>query len=85
MDRSERYYKISKTLNLGRPVNTKRLLEIIDPCSRATLLRDIEYLKLHFNAPIVHDRKLRAYQLEPTDARIELLGIWFTPHPRHMN
>ncbi len=83
MDRSERFYKIGKLLNRGKPVCTATLLQTLEPYSRYTLGRDIDYLKLHFNAPIVYDRKQRAYQLEPTDARIELPGIWFTPAEAH--
>ena len=83
MDRSERFYKIVKLLNRGKPVSTATLLQTLECCSRYTLLRDIRYLIDHFNAPIVQDRKQKGYRLDPLDAHIELPGIWFTPAEAH--
>jgi predicted DNA-binding transcriptional regulator YafY len=46
--------------------------------SRATVFRDIEYLKDRFNAPILYDRKDRGFHFDPAAPQFTLPGIWFT-------
>jgi predicted DNA-binding transcriptional regulator YafY len=56
--------------------------------SRATLKRDLEYLRARMDAPIVYDRFDNGYRLDadPRDARQvkhELPGVWFSEREIH--
>ena len=55
MDRSERFYKIDRLLQGGLSVSFAKLKEALG-ISDAQLKRDIQYMRLHFNAPIEYDR-----------------------------
>jgi predicted DNA-binding transcriptional regulator YafY len=85
MDRTERFYKIDQLLNGRRPVSMETLLRELG-VSRATVKRDLEYLRDRFNAPIVWDREAQGYRYEtPTgDApRYALPGLWFSAAEVH--
>ena len=60
MDRTERFYKIDQLLNDRRSVPMNTLIEELG-ISRATVKRDIEYMRDRLNAPVVWDRSLRGY------------------------
>ncbi len=51
MDRTERFYKIDQLLKDSKIVPFARLAEILG-VSRATVKRDLEYMRERFNAPI---------------------------------
>lgn len=54
--------------------------------SRATLTRDIEFLRSQLNAPVVFDPELKGYRLdnsESTDAAHQLPGLWFNETEIH--
>jgi len=79
MDRTERFYKIDQLLKDRRAVSMAVLMEALD-VSRATVKRDLEYMKDRLNAPIVWDRSLRGYRFDPTQPGAEkysLPGLWF--------
>lgn len=81
MDRFDRIYDLHKILSASRyPVPRKRLEEELE-CSRATVKRIIESMRLYLNAPIAYDRKLNGYYYETNSAdgeqMYELPGIWF--------
>ena len=76
MDRTERFYKIDQFLKERRAVPLAVLVEELD-VSRATIKRDLEYLRDRLNAPIVWDRSMRGYQYgrsQPGAPRYSLPG-----------
>ncbi len=76
MDRTERFYRIQRLLRLRRAVPLDEFLAVLE-VSRATLVRDLEYLRNRLNVPIVWDRTDRGYRLDATAADQELPGLWF--------
>ncbi|MDX1376077.1 MAG: WYL domain-containing protein [Burkholderiales bacterium] len=79
MERLERFYRIDRLLKERAPVpfvELQRALEI----SRATLKRDLDYMRDRFNAPIEYDRAARGYRfgVHRTGPRYELPGLWFS-------
>lgn len=77
MNRTERFYKIQKLLETRRTVTSeefRRELEV----SRATLNRDLEYLRDRLQMPLFWDSMERAYRLEPGRRSINLPGLWMT-------
>jgi predicted DNA-binding transcriptional regulator YafY len=83
MDRTERFHLIDMMLSSPEVATFERLLARLD-VSRATLKRDLEYLRNRLNAPIVWDRDGTS-----TDAgtglgpQYELPGLWFSADEIH--
>jgi predicted DNA-binding transcriptional regulator YafY len=90
MDRTERFYKIDQLLAERRLVPFEALQAALE-VSRATLKRDLLYLRDRLNAPIVWDRAARGYRYAgrtaPGDAhagrQFELPGLWFNAREIH--
>jgi predicted DNA-binding transcriptional regulator YafY len=84
MDRLERFYKIDHLLRADGVVSLRSLQEKLE-VSRATLKRDLEYMRSRFNAPIIWDREARGYRFEPTryGPRYQLPGLWFNASEAH--
>ena len=86
MDRTERFYKIELLLRSRGCVSFEALLEELD-VSRATLKRDLQYLRDRLAAPIVYDRDDNGYRFESPAAggavRHELPGLWFSEQEIH--
>jgi predicted DNA-binding transcriptional regulator YafY len=80
VDRTERFYTIDRLLRSRRKVSLHQLMEELE-VSRATVRRDLEYMRDRMAAPIVWDAALRGYcyRLEATgdDDRYALPGLWF--------
>jgi predicted DNA-binding transcriptional regulator YafY len=79
MDRTERFYTIDRLLRARRGVSLRQLMEELE-VSRATVRRDLEYLRDRMAAPIVWDRTQRSYRYdvdEDPDGRYALPGLWF--------
>jgi predicted DNA-binding transcriptional regulator YafY len=79
MERTERFYKIEKLLRsrtAGVPM--AEFLDVLQ-VSRATLKRDLEYLRDRMQAPIRWNASLRGYELDPNAPMFELPGLWFSP------
>lgn len=78
MDRTERFYKIDQLLKDSKVVTFARFQESLG-VSRATLKRDLEYMRSRLNAPIEWDRIANGYRFgKPrTGPRYELPGLWF--------
>ena len=79
MDRTERFYKVDQLLNDRRSVPMNTLIEELG-ISRATVKRDIEYMRDRLNAPITWDRSLRGYRFDrslPGAEKYSLPGLWF--------
>ncbi len=86
MSQTERVYKIDQLLADRRVVSFQGLQEALE-VSRATLKRDLDYLRDRLNAPIVFDRDLRRLPFRRRGARIggqyELPGLWFSAAEIH--
>lgn len=84
MDRTERFYKIELLIrNRGR-IGFEALRGELE-VSRATLKRDLQYLRERLDAPIVYDRMDNAYRFgDAGGARAhELPGLWFSDKEIH--
>jgi len=80
MDRTERFYKISRMLQRGRAVPKQAILDALE-ISNATFKRDLEYMRERMGAPIVWDREAGGYRFDPGDpaaSEWELPGVWFS-------
>jgi predicted DNA-binding transcriptional regulator YafY len=85
VDRTERFYKIDQLLQERQAVPLVALVEELG-VSRATIKRDLEYLRDRLNAPIVWDRSTRGYRYEkplPDAPRYSLPGMWFNASEVH--
>ena len=85
MDRTERFYKIDQLLGEHRVVPFSALEEKLG-VSRATIKRDLEYMRNRLNAPIVWDRERRGYRFEQAErgaSQYELPGLWFSATEIH--
>ncbi|MFA6310374.1 MAG: HTH domain-containing protein [Sterolibacterium sp.] len=81
MNQTERFYKIEQLLHDRKLVTFRQLLDTLE-VSRATLKRDLQYLRDRLNVPIVYDRDAAGYRFEAPGrhpAKHELPGLWFTP------
>jgi len=45
--------------------------------SRATVVRDIGYMRDFFRAPVIYDRELNGYSYDPNEPSFELPGLFF--------
>ena len=87
MDRTERFYKIEMLIRSRGSVSFVELMDELG-VSRATLKRDLDYLRERMDAPIVYDRFVNGYSMQPDarDARQlrhELPGVWFSEREIH--
>ncbi len=84
MERLERFYRIDRLLKERAPVPVAALLQALE-VSRATLKRDLDYMRDRFNAPIEYDRAARGYRFGARRAgpRYELPGLWFSADEAH--
>ena len=85
MDRTERFYKIDQLLGEQRVVPFDVLEEKLG-VSRATVKRDLEYMRNRLNAPIVWSREKRGYcfaKAEQGASQYELPGLWFSATEIH--
>ncbi len=85
MDRTERFHIIDMMLSNRGIVSFQDLLDRLQ-VSRATLKRDLEYLRNRLNAPIIWDREGGGYRFERasgTGGQYELPGLWFSAEEIH--
>ncbi|MDH3978095.1 MAG: YafY family transcriptional regulator [Gammaproteobacteria bacterium] len=85
MDRTERFYKIQRLLSQRRFVTREAFIDELE-VSRATFKRDLEYLRDRMNMPIVWNRELGGYELDPDAATAHLFqlpGLWFSAEEVH--
>ncbi|MDP2817920.1 MAG: YafY family protein [Polaromonas sp.] len=86
MDRTERFYKIEKLLRQHKIVSFAALQAALE-VSRATLKRDLDYLRNRLNAPIEWSRAAGGYRFtapaDPASAAHELPGLWFSSTEIH--
>ena len=87
MDRTERFYKIEMLIRSRASVPFSALMDELG-VSRATLKRDLEYLRERLDAPIVYDRHANGYSMrpdarDPRQVRHQLPGVWFSEREIH--
>jgi predicted DNA-binding transcriptional regulator YafY len=84
MDRFDRMFELNRILQSARhPVSRRRLEEELE-CSRATIKRIIEDMRLYLNAPIVYDRERNGYRYDQDEGEMyELPGLWFNASELH--
>ena len=86
MDRTERFHKIMRLFDNRRLVTFAQMQEACE-VSRATLQRDLEYMRSRLHSPIAWDRAAGGYRLERDEkdpgAQYELPGLWFTSQEIH--
>ena len=81
MERTERFYRLHRLLSGRAPVSLQRMQEELD-ASRATVFRDLAYLRDFFGAPIVRGPE-GGYRYDPKAPRFELPGLWFNASELH--
>lgn len=77
MNRAERIYRLHELLKRRRPVPLERLKDRLGDASRATVNRDIAYLRDFFNAPVIYTREQNGYTYDPDEPSFELPGLFF--------
>lgn len=84
MSQIERIYRIHRLLAEGRAPSLQRLMERLE-VSRATIKRDLDYLRDRLQAPLAFDRLAGGYRYvyEPGQPPYELPGLWFSAEEVH--
>jgi len=85
MDRTERFYKIQSLLRQRGLVTMREFCAALE-VSRATVCRDLDYLRDRLGVPVQWDASERAYQLagfEGHSSGHELPGVWFSEREIH--
>lgn len=85
MNQTERFYKIEQMLHDRRIASFIELQEELE-VSRATLKRDLQFLRDRLNAPIVYDREANGYRFDVPDRyapKHQLPGLWFNASEIH--
>lgn len=79
MNQTERFYRIDQLLN-ERGVASFQVLQQTLEVSRATLRRDLTYMRERLHAPIVFDADAGGYQYGKPGRgpKFQLPGLWFT-------
>ncbi len=74
MNRAERIFRLHALLQ-EKPRSLAQLQTELD-ASRATVVRDLGYMKDFMGAPIAYDRASNGYRYQPTAPQFELPGLW---------
>ena len=85
MDRTERFYTIDRLLRSRQGTTLRAMMEEME-VSRATVRRDLEYMRDRLAAPIFWDNEARCYRYESDAAaedRYALPGLWFNASEVH--
>lgn len=80
---SDRLYKLNSLIQDSPGISLQAIMNALE-VSRATAKRDIEALRDRFDTPIVYDRDVGGYRIDPSQlgqgAQVaQLLGLWFSP------
>jgi predicted DNA-binding transcriptional regulator YafY len=79
VDRTERFYKIEQLLHERKFATFEQIQDLLG-VSRATVNRDLQYLRDRLNAPIVFDRDAGGYHFATPgkySPKFQLPGLWF--------
>jgi predicted DNA-binding transcriptional regulator YafY len=86
MSMNERIYMIDHFLANRRFITFDELMTRLE-VSRATLKRDLAYMRDRLNAPIIFDRELGGYRFDQSSDHVgehyELPGLWFSAEEIH--
>jgi len=86
MSMNERIYKIDQLLSERKVVSVDDLLEHLE-VSKATLKRDLAFMRDRLNAPILFDKELSGYRFDLESKSVgtayELPGLWFSAKEIH--
>jgi predicted DNA-binding transcriptional regulator YafY len=74
MNRAERIFRLHALLK-EKPRSLAQLRESLE-ASRATVVRDLGYMKDFMQAPIEYDRDTNGYRYRATEPKFELPGLW---------
>ena len=79
MNQTERFYRIDQVLQDRGLISFADLQEELE-VSRATLRRDLTYMRDRLNAPIVYDAGIGGYRYERESRgpKFQLPGLWFS-------
>jgi predicted DNA-binding transcriptional regulator YafY len=82
MERIERIHALHRILSAARyPVTVQRLQEDLE-CSRATVYRDLAYLRDYLMAPVVGNGEA-GFRYDSDETRFELPGLWLSSEELH--
>ena len=76
MNRAERIFHLHRLLQERRPPSLAELIERLE-VSRATIKRDLEYMRDFMQAPIEYDPQANGYRYARDAPTFELPGLWF--------
>lgn len=82
MARTERFSKIERLLRDRRSIGFTDLQQQLG-VSRATLFRDMAFLRDRMRVPVIHDPENGRYRLDHSVKREELPGLWFSAEEAH--
>ena len=85
MDRTERFYTIDRMMRARQGTTLREMMDVME-ISRATIRRDLEYMRDRLAAPIVwdsEDRRYRYDEQEDDGDRYSLPGLWFNASEVH--
>lgn len=85
MDRTERFYKIQSLLRQNRSVSMRLLCDTLE-VSRATVCRDLDYLRDRMGVPVAWSSSQQGYILDGSGQQgksHELPGFWFNEREIH--
>lgn len=82
MERSERFVRMQRLLQRRTGVSLRELMDELQ-IRRATVFRDLAYLRDRMGVPYVHDRDTGRYRIDPAVPREELPGLWFSAREIH--
>jgi len=85
LDRTERFYTIDRMMRARQGTTLREMMEEME-VSRATIRRDLEYMRDRLAAPIVWDTENRCYRYDDQEAegdRYALPGLWFNASEVH--
>jgi proteasome accessory factor C len=83
VDRFDRIFELNRILQATRHPVSRQRLEAELECSRATVKRIIEDMRLYLNAPIVYDSDRNGYHYDQSEGMYELPGLWFNASELH--
>lgn len=76
MDKLDRIHQLHRLLASRKTPVSSMDMEAAMECSRATLMRDIDWLRNYMGAPIEYDHALNGYFYDRNQGEFELPGLW---------
>lgn len=76
MDKLDRIHQLHRLLAARHSPIASADMESLLECSRATLMRDIDWLRNFMGAPIAYDREQNGFWYDRSQGEFELPGLW---------